>query len=393
MEKVASRTALFHYPVLNLGGAEMSSLRLMAGLADRGWDITLVVTTGGGRLEGALDPRVRLYPLRPRSFGARFKAARTSSGRMRELPDLLAYLASALLGELRALALLARRYDAAATLLHGTSTRLLRKRVRAARRLHFIRNDLSLADPGGESTAAIRAAAAAIDAYVCVSEVARRSLVEAVPETAAKAHVVHNILDPGAMRRRMTEGESPFRADDGSAVRLLTVCRLAEPAKALTRMARVARRLVEAGHDFRWYVVGDGPDRAKFEAAIAAEGVSDRLILAGRMSNPFPAYRDADVVVMASRYEGLCGMVNEGKVAGRPVVATRVSGVEEQLVDGETGLIVENDEDALVAGLSRLLSDPALRARLTNDRLPEALLDDAGKLARLEALMTGRSEP
>lgn len=384
---------LFHYPVLNTGGAEMSSLRLMTALADRGWDITLVVTTAGGSLEALLDPRVRLYPLRPRGFGHRFMRARGVAQRLAAAPDLIGYLAMAALGEIRALAFVGQRFDAAATLLHGTSSAFVRKRVRAGCRLHFIRNDLRGVDPDGEVAAALSAGDPAIDAYVCVSEVARRSLVEAVPETAAKAHVIHNILDPDAMRRRMTEGQSPFRADDGTAVRLLTVCRLAEPAKALTRMARVARRLVEAGHDFRWYVVGDGPDRAKFEAAIAAEGVADRLILAGRMSNPFPAYRDADVVVMASRYEGLCGMVNEGKVAGRPVVATRVSGIEEQLVDGETGLIVENDEDALVAGLSRILSDPALRARLTNDRLPPALLDDAGKLARLEALMTGRGSP
>ena len=176
---------------------------------------------------------------------------------------------------------------------------------------------------------------------------------------------------------------------EGAALRLLTVCRLSEPSKALIRMARVARRLADAGHDFRWYVVGDGPDCERFEQAIAAEGVGDRLILLGRMANPFPAYRDADLVVMASRYEGLCGMVNEAKVAGRPVVATRVSGVEEQLVDGENGLIVDNDEDAIVAGIARVLSDPALRSRLTNDRLPAALLDDEAKLDRLEALMTG----
>ena len=387
------RRVLFHYPVLNTGGAEMSSLRLMAALADRGWDITLVVTTGGGSLEPLLDPRVRLYALRPRGFGHRFMRARGTRRRLAAAPDLIGYLAMAALGAIRGLAFPGQRYDAAATLLHGTSSRFIRTRVRAGRRLHFIRNDLRGVDPDGAVAAALSAADPDIDAYVCVSEVARRSLVEAVPETASKAHVIHNILDPETMRRRMTEGDAPFSDDDGTTVRLLTVCRLAEHAKALPRMARVARRLVDAGFDFRWYVVGDGPDRAKFEAAIAAEGVADRLILAGRMSNPFPAYRDADVVVMASRYEGLCGMVNEGKVAGRPVVATRVSGIEEQLVDGETGLIVENDEDAIVAGLSRILSDPALRARLTNDRLPPALLDDVGKLVRLEALMTGRDGP
>lgn len=388
MQSPEDRRILFHYPVLNMGGAEMSSLRLMKALADRGWDVTLVVTTGGGSLEPRLDPRIRLIALRPDARGQRFLAASGFVGRLKALPDLAAYGANWLVGGGRSLTFLFRRYEAAATLLHGTSTAFVRRRVRARRRLHFIRNDLSRADPTGSTTEAIRRAEPEIDAYVCVSEVSRRSLVEAVPETASKAHVIHNILDPDTMRRRMAEGDPPFRADDGTAVRLLTVCRLAEHAKALVRMARVARRLVDAGYDFRWYVVGEGPDRAKFETAIAAEGVEDRLILLGRMSNPFPAYRDADVVVMASRYEGLCGMVNEGKVAGRPVVATKVSGIEEQLIDGETGLIVENDEDALVEGLGRIIRDNSMRAALTNDHLPAVLLDDAVKLKRLEALFS-----
>jgi len=389
MHDAAGRRVLFHYPVLNMGGAEMSSLRLMKALADRDWDVTLVVTTGGGNLEPRLDPRIRLIPLRPKGRGHRFSAASGFAARLRALPDLLAYGVQRLIGEVRALGFLTRRYDAAATLLHGTSTAFVRRRVRAGRRLHFIRNDLSLADPTGATTEAISKAEPEIDAYVCVSQVARASLVKAVPATAPKAHVIHNILDPGIMRRRMTEGVAPFTEEPAGTVRLLTVCRLSETSKALVRLTRVARKLVERGHAFRWYVVGEGPDRGLFEAAIRERTLEDTVILTGRLDNPFPAYAAADVVVLASYFEGLCGMVNEAKVAGRPVVAVRVSGIDEQLIDGRNGLIVDNDEDALVEGLDRILSDPALRTQLTNDWLPPALLDDTAKLDQLEALLLG----
>jgi len=391
MQSPGGHRVLFHYPVLNMGGAEMSSMRLMKALADRGWEVTLVVTTGGGSLEPRLDPRIRLIALRPGAWGQRFLRASGLLGRLMALPDLLAYATARLIGEGRALGLLTRRYDAAATLLQGTSTAIVRTRVRAHRRLHFIRSDLSHADPTGVTTEAIRRAGPEIDAYVCVSEVARTSLVEAVPETAPRAHVIHNILDPEAMRRRITEGTAPFSEDGDGVIRLLTVCRLSEHSKALVRLTRVARRLVDRGHKFRWYVVGDGPDRALFEAAVRERDLGDTVILAGRQDNPFPAYAAADIVVLASRFEGLSGMVNEAKVTGRPVVATRVSGVDEQLIDGKNGLIVENDEDALVEGLDRILSDPALRARLTNDWLPPALLDDSAKLDRLEALLLGEA--
>lgn len=389
MSRSSPRTVLFHYPILNVGGAEMSSLRLMKTLVERGWRVTLVVTTGGGPLEPLLDPRVRLFPLRFQAHGNRYLGASGLVQRLIAIPDLLAYAASILIGEVRALGFLMRRFDAAATLLHGTSTAFLRDRVRAGRRLHFIRNDLSRVDPDGSVARAIGRAEPAIDAYVCVSEVSRRALVAAVPQTANKAHAIYNILDADTMRHRMTQGPAPFRPDESGAVRLLTVCRLTESAKGLVRMTRVARRLVEAGLDFRWYVVGDGGDRGLMEAAIAAEGLQDRLVLLGAMDNPFPAYRAADVVVLASYFEGLCGMVNEAKVAGRAVVAVRVSGIEEQLVDGESGLILDNDEDSLVEGLARILGDSVLRDRLTNDYLPPALLDDTAKLDRLEALMLG----
>ena len=151
----------------------------------------------------------------------------------------------------------------------------------------------------------------------------------------------------------------------------------------------MAARLVQAGHDFRWYVAGEGADRALFELAIAERGLCDRVVLLGRLTNPFPAYAAADVVVMPSYYEGLNGAVNEAKVAGRAVVATRVSGIDEQIINGETGLIVDNDEDDLVRGIGAVISDAVLRARLTNDRMPAALLDDSVKLQRLEALFVG----
>lgn len=380
---------LFHYPFFKVGGAEMSSLRLMTALADRGHDITLVVTTGGGELEEALDGRIRLVRLRPSMYGAKFLGARGLLARSAALPDFLAYLTARAIGGIRMLPFFLRRYDASATLLHGTSTWFCRRVVRAPSRMHFIRNDLKHVDPSGRVAKAIRHAEPEIDYYVCVSQTAHQSLIAAVPETAPKATVVYNILNPDEMRQRMTKGGDPFPPRRGDELRILTVCRLSEMAKGLTRMVRVCQRLADAGLAFRWFVVGDGNDRALLENAIRKAGLENRIILMGRFSNPFPAYVHADVVAMVSYYEGLCGMVNEAKIAGRAVVATKVSGIDEQLVDGETGLIVDNNEDAIVEGMQRVLTDTKLRSKISNDYLPPALLDDEAKLDKLEQMMQG----
>lgn len=148
-------------------------------------------------------------------------------------------------------------------------------------------------------------------------------------------------------------------------------------------MVEAHRRLLDGGLAHEWHVLGDGPDRRLLETAIAANGVKDSFILHGSVANPFPWYKHADICAVLSRYEGLCGVVNEARVLERPVIATRFSGIEEQIEDGVNGLIVEQDVDAICAGLSRLMQDPSLRERLAKGGYPDVLLDDDAKIDAL----------
>ena len=202
------KRVLFHYPILNVGGAEKSTLRMITALADRDWDVTLVLTTGGGNLEPEVDPRVRLVRLRPLACGHKFLAARGLSSKIRELPDLFCYSVMRCIGAIRQLPFLWRQYDAAALLLMGTPSTFLRRVVRANVKVIWVRNDLNGADPTGQVTAGLRSAASDIDIFVCVSEVSRQALVDAVPEAQGKEAVVYNLLRPDEMRARADENFS-----------------------------------------------------------------------------------------------------------------------------------------------------------------------------------------
>ena len=381
-----TKRVLFHYPILNLGGAEKSSLRMIKALADRGWQVTLVLTTGGGTLEGEVDPRVKVVRLRPRAMGHRFVAAKGIAARLRALPDLLGYAATRLIGALRMLPFLFRRYEAAAVLLMGTSSWFVRHVVRARVRAIWIRNDLSSADPTGQATLRLRAAAADLNHFICVSGVAKNSLQRAVPEAQGKDVIIYNILDPDGMRCKADATPALFSPADQGELTILSVCRLNERAKGLLRMARVCAALKEQGHRFRWYIAGDGADRALLEDEIKALDIEDQMTLLGNLHNPFPAYKAADIVAMLSNYEGLCGVVNEARVLERPIIATQVSGIDEQLTHNVNGLIVEQDEQEITAGLSKLLGDAELRKRLAAGGYPSALLNDDAKLDKLETL-------
>lgn len=391
MPAASGRSVLFHYPILNMGGAEKSTLRLMKALADRGWSVTLVLTTGGGQLEPDIDPRVEVVRLRPGSHGSRFVAARGLGARLKALPDLLAYAIGRFVGATRMVPFFWRRFDSAAVLLHSLSPFFVTRVVRASRRFIWIRNDLKGIDPDGRIAAQLERHAAAVDGYLCVSAVSQQSLLEAVPGARDKSTVIYNILDADGMRA-LGEGQpDPFPPrPDGKEMRVLTVGRLSDRDKAIFRLVRVARALRDRGLSFRWYLIGDGPDRRTLEQHIAAADMADHIVLLGQASNPFPAYRHADLVAMVSNHEGLCGVINEAKVSGAAVLAVKVSGIDEQLQDGENGWVIENDEQAIIQALSELIRSPDKVARVRNDHYPTPILDDELKLDQIEALFAGR---
>lgn len=384
------KTALFHYPILNVGGAEKSTLRMIKALADRGWSVTLVLTTGGGALEPEIDPRVRVVRLRPRACGHRFTMARGLAARVRALPDLFCYAVMRMIGALRMLPFLWHRYDAAVVGIHSTSSWFIRMIVRTKKRIHWIRNDLHGVDPDLVMSDALAQSDSKIDLYVCVAQSAYASLTERLPQVAEKSVVLYNILDPDTMLARMLDPTDGLPLPTNDEIRILTVGRLLNRDKAIYRLARICHTLKSEGYAFRWFLVGDGPDRDTLESLIAYYEIGDILILLGQKSNPFPYYRDADLVAMVSNHEGLSGMINEAKVCGRSVLATRVSGVDEQLTDGVNGWIVENNELAITAALRDLLANPKKIRATTNMIYPREILDDSYKIDILESVILGQ---
>ena len=110
--------------------------------------------------------------------------------------------------------------------------------------------------------------------------------------------------------------------------------------------------------------LGEGPDRAALEALAEQLGVTDAVLLPGRVGDVAACLRDAELVVHPARWEGFGLALLEAMYAGRAIVASRVSSIPEIVVDGETGLLVPPDDPgALAAAVLQLLGDPELTAR------------------------------
>lgn len=375
---------LLHYPVLNTGGAERSTLRLLSALADRGCGVHLVLTVGGGQLEPEIDRRVIVHHLRD--------TVGVIPARISTIGEAWQFVVGATqwsLGRLqqawRSRRFARMRFDAAIAGLHGLSPSFICNNVQASRRFVMVRGDAA-DDCQGKMAQNIVRFHSRIDKYICVSQSALDALVSIYPITKPKAVKIYNLIEPQAMRVMATDGSNPYSGGMDT-LRVLSVCRLQESSKALLRMVDVHRRLIDAGLDHVWHVLGDGPDRALLEEAIEARGVSATFKLHGAIVNPFPYYKHADICAVLSRYEGLCGVVNEARVLGRPVIATRFSGIEEQIEDGVNGLIVEQDLDSICEGLSFMIRDIGLRERLGCGGYPKELLDDESKIETLISLI------
>ena len=188
----------------------------------------------------------------------------------------------------------------------------------------------------------------------------RSFCVDGVGLPAEKVEVVHYGLDG------LPEpwGESAdVQLPEGARV-LLCVARLAEQ-KGVDVAVRALPAIRERHPGAVLVVLGEGPERPR----LAGEGV----YLPGRLGDVASWYRRAELLVHPARWEGFGLALLEAMLAGKAVVASRVSSAPEIVVDGETGLLVPPDDAAALANaVTSLLDDPARAAAMGASGLARA---------------------
>lgn len=194
----------------------------------------------------------------------------------------------------------------------------------------------------------------------CISRYCRaQAVIHARLEHHDRLHVVHCGVHPNAY--------TPV-THQGGGHRILFVGRLAD-LKGVTILLEALQRMKKERPDVELTIVGDGPDRARFEKAAEDLDVADRVSFVGSRSQADVAEHlaETDVFVLPSFAEGVPVTLMEAMASGVPVVATRVGGVAELVDDGTNGYLVEAGEAAPLAdAVLSLLADPSTRNRFGN---------------------------
>lgn len=129
-------------------------------------------------------------------------------------------------------------------------------------------------------------------------------------------------------------------------------------AEILDAAPEVLKRFPKAHFVF----AGDGPQTDNLKARIAADGLEGRVHLLGLRRDVTNVLASLDVFVLPTHQEALGTAFIEAGAMGLPAVASKVDGVPEVIIDGQTGLLVPaQDGAALIEPICRLLGDPVFR--------------------------------
>lgn len=373
---------LIQIPQLIYGGAEKVLVSFANELAARGHSVEVLEIYEKGYLKPQFDSRVTFHAICSQEYTKKYymslQQIRTAHG-TEKLAGCAKLAFSKLVGYRRFAEKLAakhyagRDFDVAINYLEGESPEFLQKHIHAKKYIQWYHTDVAHIDCP-ENTDRLIPRFARMDAIICVAETARQSFADRYPQLAGKVHVLYNFFDTDAV---LKAAAAPFSFPGGAPV-LLSVGRMTAP-KQYLRFLDVLARLRDDGFPFRWYVLGTGAQLEEIQRKTEQLGLTERVHLEGLTDNPYRYMKNCDLFVLPSGWEGFPTVTVEAKIVGCPVLATDVSGIREQLVHGETGWIVANDETAIYEGLKHLLLHPELRAKLQSNAGMERICDNGEK--------------
>lgn len=202
-------------------------------------------------------------------------------------------------------------------------------------------------------------------AAITVSDYNLRHLRTTYPHASGRACRIYNGLDLSRL-----DYEEPVA--DGRTI--LAVGRLVEKKgfDVLVEALRILKGQNESGFDCM--IVGDGPERERLEAQIERSGLTGSVVMTGPLPQRkiFERMRDAAMLAVPcivgsdGNRDGLPTVLLEAMALGTPCLSTNVTGIPELVIDGKTGLCVEQgDPDELARAIKRLLDDHSLRLALS----------------------------
>lgn len=249
-------------------------------------------------------------------------------------------------------------YDLAVAYLEGGSTYYVADFVKAKKKASFVHIDY---ESSGYTRGMDLDCYDKMDRIFTVSDEVRDHFLNVYPAYAKKTKVFHNIIN---QERILREAQKPGGFSDSyDGIRLLTVGRLTHQ-KAYDIAIDAMDIIKKAGYHARWYVLGEGDQRSALEKKIAQLGLTEDFLLPGAVTNPFPWYRQTDIYVHATRFEGKSIAIQEAQTLGCAIIASDCNGNREQIIPDVDGVLCDLTPQGIAESIMDLIKDPKKRRRI-----------------------------
>lgn len=249
-------------------------------------------------------------------------------------------------------------YDVAVGGLEGTCDYYVMDKVRARRKVLWFHNNYA---DHGYNAGFDKPYFEQADKVVTISDVCLQSLENAFPDLKGKFCVLGNITSRSTIQRLSLEYVED--AHTAGVTNILTIGRF-YPQKGYDLLLDAAERL---DLDFRWRIIGDGPQRQAIERRVKASHLDGKVVLMGLRSNPYPYIKACDVFVQTSRYEGKSVVIDEAKALCRPIVVTDYATARDAVEDGVNGVVCGMSGEAIADAVGLLMSNRGLRDSLVHE--------------------------
>ncbi len=200
------------------------------------------------------------------------------------------------------------------------------------------------------------------DAIVCVSQTMREAF-KTKYGMDEKLYVLYNPIDFGKVIEKSKE-KPDFELGNGMK---FVLAGSFKKVKAYDRFVSVCQRLKEDGYEFSVLIMGSGFEKDNIRKAVRERYLDDCIKIASFQSNPYKYIKNSDVFVCASYAEGYSTAVCEAVALGVPVITTECSGMREIFGENECGIICENSEDGLYNAMKKVLENPLLLEKFSEE--------------------------
>lgn len=322
---------------LGIGGAE----RVLVDIANeliKDYDITIFTIYGGGELEKDLNLNIKRISLYKKETKSVF------------IPIYVLFCGKIIYNRY-----LKGHFDIDIAFLEGPITRIFAYKGNN-KKIAWIHNDISKVF-GKDYKAKIKKYIDKLfynkyDQIIFVSEQNKKEF-EKVYGNISERRIIYNYINKERVISLTKERYNKSIKNLDNEKKFITVSRLVKQ-KAIDRLIRVHKRLIDEGFNHKIYVIGDGEEKFNLISLVKKMKVEKTFIFLGKKENPYPYMKQADYFMLLSYFEGYGMVLEEAKILNKTILVTDTA-AKEAVKNYDKKLVIKNNEDAIFYEMENVL--------------------------------------